>query len=375
MRILHVTDASSAGVLSAVTTLAAAQSALPGVEVAFAYTPRPDSPSQEAIEALCGDEVTVTRLCSSPKLAVPALTRALMAALSLNEADVVHVHSSRGGFLGRVLAAVTGRRSRVVYSPHGFAFKGLEHGERAKSVYRALERLGARLVPRLVLCSPSEERLAREVAPHADTAVLPNAVDVDALAAVRAAARPDPDGDPGRPLTVVHVGRLAEHKRPEVFAAAAQRWAARSDAPLRFRWLGDGDRSLLPAQVQVSGWLPKERLIAELAGADLMLFTSAGEGLPMALLEAQAMGIPAIGEDVTGIEDVIEDGVTGYLVHSDEEIDAALAELTADAGLRRRLGLAAASSVASRYGFMELGEKSMDVYAELGLVARSRGKV
>lgn len=367
MRILHLTDAAAAGVLSAVTTLAAAQAKLPGTVVDFAYTPRHDSPDLATIQRMAGPDVTVIRLCRQPRLAVPALTRAIFAALSLGEADVVHVHSSRGGLIGRAVGAVTGHRDKVVYSPHGFAFQSIDRGRRAKDVYRVMERVGARLGPRLALCSASEQAIAVELAPSARTAVLPNAVDVASLAGlperIRRARR--------RPLQVVHVGRITPQKRPDVFGAAARRWKQDAQTPLRFRWLGDGDRSLLSEEVEVTGWLSREELVHELARADIMLFTTAAEAMPMALLEAQAMGIPAIGQATTGVVDVIEDGRTGYLVEDENGIDVALRELTRSEDHRARLGAAAVASMAERFELADLGERSLSVYEELGITPMS----
>lgn len=373
-RILHITDASSSGVLAAVTSFARAQAAEPGIDVEFAYVPRHDSPEPAAIQAMASDAVHVRRLTASARAAVPVLAARLPLLLARGRYDLVHVHSSRAGLLGRVAAAVTGARSRTVYSPHCFAFDRTDGSAASLAVFRRLEQVGALLGPRLVLCSESEERLARRTLPGVRTAVLANSVDTAALAdlADAARARRTAQADP-RPLRIVHVGRIADQKRPAELGRIAQAWTHRRAADpaslpeASFRWLGEGDRSLLPPEVEISGWLTPDALHAELAEADLMLFTSAGEGMPIAVIEAQAMGVPVVGHAVTGVTDVVVDGTTGILAGSTDELAAALERLARDGGERSRLSAAAAAHARTSFDISDLAARSFAAYRTIGI--------
>ncbi|MGP9693481.1 glycosyltransferase [Brachybacterium sp. AOP25-B2-12] len=382
MRILHLTDASSSGVLMAVTAIARAQAAVPGCVVELAYVPRSDSPTPDRIQDLTGPSVRLHRLTASSRAAVPVLAARLPGLLRRSDADVVHLHSSRTGLLGRAAALLTGRRDRIVYSPHCFAFDRTDTTPHSVAVLRGLERIGTRLGAQLVLCSESEQQLAERSLPGARTAVLANSVDTRALATVArgVAARASSDAAPadaaptGRAaVTVVHVGRIAPQKRPRAFGAVATAWAGlraeRGGAlpPARFRWLGEGDRTLLPPEVEVTGWLPPEALRAELAAADVLLFTSAGEGMPMSLLEAAALGVPAVAHDVTGIRDVVRDGVTGVLRPTTDELAEALADLAGDPARRRALGAAAAQDARAHHDIADLAERSFAAYRAVGV--------
>lgn len=373
MRILHLTDASSSGVLTAVTTIARAQAAVPGTDVELAYVPRSDSPEPARIQELTGPAVRLRRLTASSRAAVPVLAARLPGILRRSDAHVIHLHSSRTGLLGRAAALVTGRRDRTVYSPHCFAFDRTDASPRSVTVLRGLERLGARLDDRLVLCSDSEQALAQRSLPGVRTAVLANSVDTRDLAAVAARAASRADEHPDAPLTVVHVGRIAPQKRPREFGAVAAGWdalrrARGGDLPaVRFRWLGEGDRTQLPPEVEVSGWLAPRDLRAQLARADVLLFTSAGEGLPMSLLEAAAMGVPAVAHDVTGIRDVVRDGATGILRRTTAELAEALADLAADPARRRALGAAAAADTRAHHDIADLAERSFAAYRAVGV--------
>lgn len=367
-RILHVTDAASSGVLAAVTSFARAQAAVPGTDVTFAYVPRADSPSLETIREMATPAVRVQRLTASSRLAVPVLAARLPLLLAGRDHDVIHVHSSRAGLLGRLAGLVTGRRGRVVYSPHCFAFDRTDGSAGQIAVFRGLEQLGALAGPRLVLCSGSEERLARRTLPGVRTAVLRNSVDTAALAAI-----PAPASTPSRPLRVVHVGRIAAQKRPGEFGRIASRWhAARAASPasrpeVEFRWIGEGDRTALPPEVSVSGWLEPSRLREELAAADILLFTSAGEGMPLSVIEAQAMGIPVVSHAVTGVTDVVRDGETGLLAESTDDLEAALVRLASDPAERERLGAAAAEHARAGFDIGDLAERSFAAYCRVGI--------
>lgn len=362
--ILHVTDASFAGVLVAVTDLARMQAELPGARISLAYVPRPETPPQEQILELAGDRVRLHRLADDARLAVPALLARLGGVIGREDPDVIHLHSSRAGMIGRAVGLLRGRRRRIVYSPHGFAFERAVSSERMRDVYGGLERIGARMAPALALCSPSEEALARRRVPGARTTVLANAVDVDRLQRIAAAA---PRRSPSDPLRIVHVGRISEQKLAPAFGRIATTWSADPPRPARFVWIGEGDRSLLPGSVEVTGWLGRDDLLAELARADLMLFTTAAEAMPMALLEAQAMGVPVVGSRATGVVDVIEDGATGLLGSDEGELASALADLAVSEEDRARLAAGAIHRIRERFTMDTLARRSLDAYDALGI--------
>ena len=333
MKILHVTDASSAGVLTSVTTLARAQSTSPLFnEVAFAYVRRDDSPEQHEIQGLIGQHVSLHEWsASSGPVRLVALTHHLVRVLRSGRYDVIHFHSSRAGFLGRLVTRLTGRASDAVYSPHFFAFAqtGLSSPKRAAFLF--LERVAAYCGDKLVVVSDSEGALARASLPGISVAVLPNVVDNSSL---NDYSRKTRTGSPGprlpaakRVYRVVHVGRIAEQKCPELFHTAIdalfERFPPGADVQVEVFWLGDGRRSLLgnhAQRIEVSGWLPREMLRERLAAADVVLFTSRGEGMPMALLEAQGLGIPVVASRVTGVCDVVDHGITGFLGTSPDEL-------------------------------------------------------
>lgn len=362
--ILHVTEAAFAGTLYAITDIAREQSKEPGTTVVFAYAPRPESPDISTVRELAGPRVRVLRLTSEASLASAAILARLGGLLRELDPDVIHLHSSRAGLIGRFVALASRARRRTVYSPHGLASERTVSSSTMRAVYTHLERAGARIAPALALCSMSEQSLVQKKIPEARTAVLANSVDVDRLQVI---ARSHGPGTERAIPEIVHVGRITEQKLAGLFGRVAESWHQVSDQPVRFRWIGDGDRTLLPDSVDITGWLDRDELLRVLAIADLVLFTSASEGLPMALLEAQAMGIPVVASKVTGVVDVVENEVTGLLRDSEDELRAAASALIADPARRRDMGAAATARIAAEFDMSSLAKRSFAAYAELGI--------
>lgn len=358
MRILHVTDAASGGVLTSATALAAAEAAEPGVEsVLFAYTPRHDSPDHDEISRLVAP-ATAVRWAHSPRRAIPGLVSHINREMRSGGWDVTHLHSSRAGFLGRMLAKVHGLETSVVYSPHCFSFTQARFSQAAVAVFLGLERLALRGGSSLVLVSDSEADIARAKLPGVRAAVLPNTVDTDAL-------RPSAPTVDTAPLRIVHVGRVMPQKRPELFAEIAKTMDRDHPGRFEFTWIGDGDRALLgDAQVTVTGWLSPAETRERLSAAAGVLFTSAVEGMPMAILEASSLGVPTIGSDVDGVRDLITSGEDGMLFDSVGGAVAALLDL-GDAERRSRFADAARRRVLAAHSRKGLGARALAIYGEL----------
>jgi glycosyltransferase involved in cell wall biosynthesis len=141
--------------------------------------------------------------------------------------------------------------------------------------------------------------------------------------------------------------------------------------------VGDGElRAALEAQAKVLG-LGADRL--HFAGAlrdmpglfaavDVIAFSSAWEGLPMALLEAMAMALPVATTAVGGVPDVVRDGVEGFLVPpgAPEALAEAVGRLVADADLRARMGAAGRRCIEARFSAAAMLDRLFHLYEGVG---------
>ena len=123
--------------------------------------------------------------------------------------------------------------------------------------------------------------------------------------------------------------------------------------------VGDADLGEDSGEVGLHGLGPHEEFLGdlgvgeavgdELRDADLMVLPSRGEGLPLAIVEAMAHGLPVIATRVGGNEEAVDDGNTGLLVPPEqpEALAAAMIQLARDHEARRRMGDAARRAWAS----------------------------
>lgn len=103
------------------------------------------------------------------------------------------------------------------------------------------------------------------------------------------------------------------------------------------------------------------------AAADISVLASHSEGLPNALLEAQALGVPVVATAVGGVAEVVTDGVSGLLLPPGDTtaLGHALASLLRDPVRRQAMGVAARAEVEARYSRSVVMAKLLDLYNEL----------
>lgn len=155
-------------------------------------------------------------------------------------------------------------------------------------------------------------------APLSRIRVIVNGIDTQRF---RPAASPDLD----RPL-IVTAGRMVEQKNHALFLRAAAQLRERLPAA-RFAIVGDGPlAAVLQAQAADLELSDAVRFLGErgdietiLPTASMFWLTSRWEGMPNVVLEAMACGLPVIATDVGGARELIDHGVTGFIVHSDDE--------------------------------------------------------
>jgi len=116
-----------------------------------------------------------------------------------------------------------------------------------------------------------------------------------------------------------------------------------------------------------------EEPMTVLGGFDLFVLPSLFEGLPIALLEAMAAGLPCIGTLVAGIEEAIEPGVSGLVVPPGDApaLSEAILGLLADPARRRAVGDAALDRVRSRFDAVGMAEAYRRLYLDVTARVRS----
>jgi glycosyltransferase involved in cell wall biosynthesis len=106
-------------------------------------------------------------------------------------------------------------------------------------------------------------------------------------------------------------------------------------------------------RVHFLGWQSREQLIKSFQQANVFLFPSRHEGMPNAVLEAIASGLPVIASCIAGSEELVLDGKTGYLFPSEdiESLQAALRKILGDSALREQMGTASRLHAEANYSW------------------------
>lgn len=359
-KILHITEALGGGIAYAVPLLMRCQ-AMAGHDLSLLYSRRVDTPSETDLDRLLPHPIKRKMFQMmreiSPMQDVLSVWE-LRRIINKYRPDVVHLHSSKAGALGRLATVAMGRRARVFYSPHGLSFLREGVGRYGSGVYRVAEWALARLCGQLVAVSPSEKLAIEEALSLTGVKVLENAVELELVPRrVRCEGAPSRDG----PIDVVTVGRVCDQKAPWRFAELAKQFVGRC----RFTWVGDGDiRSqwLDGTTVEVTGWLSMEEARARVSMADIFVLLSQYEGLPIALVESQVSGLPAIVTDVVGNQDVVIPNRTGFRVKDVEGAARALQWLIDHPEQRYQIGAAAQKEASRRFDARTLAERSTQVY-------------
>jgi len=262
--------------------------------------------------------------------------------------DIVHTHSSKAGIVARLAARWAGVPV-IVHTVHGWSFHE-RMSRRERYVYRQMERIVGRFTDALIVVSDEDRTKGLEAGIGAADryAKIPYGIDVDAYAR-KAGSRKlrDEFGIPDTAPLVGSVIRLAPQKDPLTMLAAFEKvdpgayFVIVGDGPLRDQFDAARDASSVRDRLFVTGVRSDVHdLVGEL---DVFVLTSLWEGLPLAMIEAMAAGVPIVASRVDGVAEGMSDGVEGFLVSPKDAHGFAdrIRTLLADDVLRKRMGEAA----------------------------------
>jgi glycosyltransferase involved in cell wall biosynthesis len=293
--------------------------------------------------------------------------------------DVLHAHQ----LLSPTTIAILGRLffdKRILLNPHASGGVGdVQSLRRQGPLGEARLALARHSADAFVAISrPIRAELEEEgVAPSAIRDVR-NGVDIDgfqpAEPAVRARLRREL-GLPEGPL-VVSAGRIAREKGVDVLVAAWPRVLARIPSA-NLCILGDGaERAPLSRLLPQALWMGGIPDVARyLRAADAFALPSRTEGMPVALLEAMACGLPCVATAVGGTVEVLEDGFTGRLVPSEDP--GRLAEGLVEALSAPSWGATARAHVVRTFSLDDVADRYVEIYVSLLALGEpmSRGAV
>ncbi len=297
--------------------------------------------------------------------------------------DIVHLNSSKIGIIGAFANRIAGFcmhvRPRVVFTAHGWVFTE-DRARPVRWLMKNISAVAAYFHDRVITLSSRDHELAKAFAPPNKLALIPNGID-PAFYDERARAREFLSRHLERDLTpnTLVIGTIAEltpNKGLKYLIHAAGLMARRVDRNRSIIVIiGEGkERASLEQMTRVrglsdmvyfAGFIPEAARY--LRGFDVFVAPSVKEGLPYAVMEAMAAGLPIVASDVGGIPDLIDSSDSGVIIRpkSPIRIASSVHTLLNDPTRRSALGNKAQERVASTFPLRHMITRTTRLYTKL----------
>ena len=224
--------------------------------------------------------------------------------------DIIHLHSSKAGVIGRWANFLTLKKFPVFYTPHGYAFLRQDISKNKRWFYKFVEQNTQKIFGgTTIACGDTEFEIAKSMG---KTKLVRNGIDFKSISKEYIPTQ-------NQALTFGIVGRITAQKNPELFNEIALRYPN-----YHFIWIGDGElrNEITAKNVEITGWFHSPEPVYEwINKIDVFLQTSLWEGLPLAVLEAMALRKPIVAKNVIGNKDIVKQNVNGFLFNSIDDLD------------------------------------------------------
>ena len=283
---------------------------------------------------------------------------------------VIHTHTAKAGFLGRIASILSFQPSIRVHTFHGHLLNGyfgafkrllIVIAEKALAIFtHQLLAVGDKVRQDLLLAGIGNSKKFGLMPPGLVIGQLPNKVESQESYALSTST-----------LQCAFIGRVTQIKRPDRFLDVAGEIKKRG-IDLEFFIAGDGElldtcRERIAREdlsVKVLGW--QSDIEKVLAAADIVVLTSDNEGTPLSLIQAGMVGLPVVTTKVGSVPEVVLDGVTGIITSLEvREISDALEKLASNAGLRATMGVSAKEFTLANFGVERLVNDHEELYKRL----------
>ncbi|KAF2336453.1 glycosyltransferase [Flavobacterium daemonense] len=224
--------------------------------------------------------------------------------------DIIHLHSSKAGVLGRIAYFFLFKKKKVFYTPHGYSFLRTDISKTARSIYWGIEKNFQRFFGgTIVACGDTEQEIAKQIGP---AKLVRNGIDIENIQEHFAPHQ-------NEKLTIGIMARITAARNPEMFNQIALKFP-----DFNFVWIGDGELGPLitAPNIRITGWiLDRSAVLKELNNIDIYMQISLWEGLPIAVLEAMALQKPIIATNIIGNKDAVLHAKTGFLFNDISELN------------------------------------------------------
>jgi glycosyltransferase involved in cell wall biosynthesis len=283
---------------------------------------------------------------------------------------IIHTHTAKAGFLGRIASIISLQPSIRVHTFHGHLLNGY-FGSFKRLLVVIAEKFLAIFTDQLLAVGEKvrQDLLQAGIGSKDNFGLMPPGLAITAL--------PEKEislkflGLPSGRLQCAFIGRVTQIKRPDRFLDVVSEIKRRA-VDLDFFMAGDGELLetcrerivKLDLPVTILGW--QSDIEKVLSAADIVVLTSDNEGTPLSLIQAGMAGLPVVATNVGSVPEVVLDGVTGIVTALGvEEIADGLERLVLDRDLRHKLAQKAQEFTLANFGVERLVRDHEALYKEL----------
>ena len=284
--------------------------------------------------------------------------------------DIVHTHTAKAGVLGRIASILSGHKSIRIHTFHGHLLHGY-FGKFKTLLVIYLERALALSTTKIfaVGSKVKDDLVNVKIAPKDKFIVMPPGLELRDMP-TRQEALKSLGLDPSK-IYCSFIGRITQIKRPDRFLSVVEN-SKKRNLNLHFIVAGAGD--LLEETIANSktrdlpitflGW--REDIETILSASDIVILTSDNEGMPLSLIQAGMAGKPVVTTNVGSVEEIVKDGVSGYITDfNPDQLSNSLEKLSTDPDLRNSMGKAAVELTTTNFGVMRLVTDHQKIYQSL----------
>ncbi|MCM8758414.1 MAG: glycosyltransferase family 4 protein [Candidatus Omnitrophica bacterium] len=296
-----------------------------------------------------------------------------------NRFDVIHTHSAKAGFLGRIAAKVFSRKSKVVHTLHGPSFYPYQPTI-TKFIYVLVEKIAGFFTDYFISVSEIilERYLKHGIGKKEKSCIIRSGFNVEQYQKAIETRKITRKGlgVSEKEILIGMIGRLFPLKGQEyllrVFAKIAKDYPNAhlllvGDGILRENFEMFVKNNNLEKRVHFTGLVDPEKIPFFASAVDIGVHTSLREGLPRAVVQILAAGKPVIAFDVDGAREVVRDGINGFLIPAKDEklLEERLRYLIENPKTSENMGRIGQKMVFEEYSVEKMIEKTEKVYLNI----------
>lgn len=268
--------------------------------------------------------------------------------------DILHLHSSKAGILGRLISFFNGYK-KVVYTPNAASFLRTDISPAKRKFYTWIEKLSSKTKATIVSSSKSEYNEHKKIG--INTIIIPNGVTIIPYSSRKL--------DKNQIFNIVFCAKITTQKDPYLFNEIASQFT--SNTNIKFTWLGGGEQShlLTSTNITVTNWNSKKDVYSVLKKSDLYLSTSSWEGLSLSTIEALAFGLPIVLRNCVGNVDFIQSQDDGFLFKSTQEAVDYINNLISNTELYEKMSSQSLKNYKENYSNHKCGLAYKKIYESL----------